>query len=1144
MSAGIVCFSAFFLGLSVGLLNSNLPKLSPVAPPKTKRKRKKKKILKPEEQKEENPQETQANTAESIEILSGIFQDDLTITSKPSDKIMKFKVFLYPNIIESKINCSLFLGVVLPQRYPQVNPIFDLLDPVGIPVHIFSMLKEMLVQKIEYFIKQRKSLIFETCNWVREKLIELNPTPLPSPTVSISEISLDDSKEDLESQLGHQIKQEYLNRNRQTNQPLLLNSAINIKAITKELQDSSPYKVPQNIRRFDYRSYFEELEMIGKGGGGTVYKVVNKIDECLYAVKIINLKGQRDSYINGIMKEVLVLSKLQHQNIVRYHNAWFEEEDSGDEASSSEEDEESEENSAEDSEGSSSGWVVAFQRSRGSVDPLRWESDSKKKQASKLYIQMEYCALNSLQEALDAGLPSPEESWKMITEVLHGLVYIHSRKTIHRDLKPSNIFLGAEGEVKLGDFGLAMTSESNNAQDFSVGTPLYWSPEHITGKYVQKSDLYSLGIIFFEMWRQFGSMMQKVEEIRNLTKKHSLPLNYAAPEEVKKIILWLTEPNPADRPSAEELLRSSYLPHQIDTKTFEELLRVAMRPNTVESEWLYQAIFQQENQPVIQYTYNSTSSINKVPSINRRKEKIDSMLNTSVSMKFQEAFMNAGAVEIQPLFLYPYCTYFTIAVQERSGECRTIRVETSTNASILIERSGITVQLPDNSVVPWARKIAMKDFGGIVKRFSMHNVYKSAGNREQPKEFKEVSLDICYESELYHPHLKFWLQAELLAVSYNSIKEVLCEQKGIIEVEVSDSRIVDAILDHFQIPLELRTRLLKIIASMYRTNKMNVKKKLGELGLNFSISEQLETCFKLRGKLPQIKEYLKKKPIYRDKVLQNLINEDLSLLEQYCECYGLKNVVFDFSVVDENLLCYSGFLCRIVYKGEITKQQTRKEPYLLASGGCYNNLIDFFAVPQAKQNKPITSKMSSIGVTIYHNTIIALLLQSGAYSWLRGPSVFLSSNIQSISDLDESWRKRIQIVSDLWRNGISAIYNYNDMEKESVDELCRRYKIRFWVYLENKNKRKEQEKKEGEKKDVERGGVERKEAEKSEEESKADWSHELKICLRDNAQTSKNKTTEEMNRKELVEVLKERLKSGLLRFTFQNKGHESESESD
>ena len=109
--------------------------------------------------------------------------------------------------------------------------------------------------------------------------------------------------------------------------------------------------------------------MIGKGGGGTVYKVVNKIDECLYAVKIINLKGQRDSYINGIMKEVLVLSKLQHQNIVRYHNAWFEEEDSGDEASSSEEDEESEENSAEDSEGSSSGWVVAFQRSRGSRRP-------------------------------------------------------------------------------------------------------------------------------------------------------------------------------------------------------------------------------------------------------------------------------------------------------------------------------------------------------------------------------------------------------------------------------------------------------------------------------------------------------------------------------------------------------------------------------------------------------------------------------------------------------------------------------------------------------------------------------------------------------------------------------------------------------
>lgn len=1113
MNAGVACFSAFFLGMSFGLLNSALPRAQLAAINKVKRKRKKKKILKPEESKSDAiTLEVPVSTKESIEVLMDIYQDDLTITSTPKDKHLKFKVFLYPNIIESQINCSVFLSVVLPQKYPQVNPIFELVDPVGLNAITFGLMKERLLLKIEEFRSKSKLLVFETCSWVREVLIELNPTPLPSPILSNMNSRTEESLDDSANQLDNQIQEEYMNRNRRPDELIMLNSVNNIKTIAKELQDV-PYKVPANIRRFDYKHYFEELEIIGKGGGGTVYKVVNKIDECLYAVKIINLKGQKESYINGIMKEVLVLSKLQHQNIVRYHNSWFEE-NSDEESSSSEEEIESDESSLESSE-SDSGWAIEFQRSRGSIDPFAWEGGVNKKKACKLYIQMEFCALNSLQESLNTRLPSPEEAWKMLKEILHGLVYIHSRKTIHRDLKPSNIFLGADGEVKLGDFGLAMISGSNKAEDFSVGTPLYWSPEHTTGVYINKSDMFSLGIIFFEMWRKFDSMMQKVEEIRNLTKRHILPLNYSAPEEVKTIILWLTEANPNDRPNAEDLLRSSYLPHQIDNATFEEVLRVAMRPNTVENAWLYQAIFKQENLPFIQFTYNSTSAINKVPLINRRKVKVDSMLNTSVNMKFREAFMNAGAVEIHPPLLYPYCKNFTIAVQDRNGTCKAVKIEAHPNVATFIEKSGITVQLPDNSIMAWAQKIAKNDFGGIVKRFSLQSTYKTAGTREHPKESKEISLDICYESALYHPHLKFCLQAEVLALSYKSIKEVFCEQKGVIELQISDSRIIDAILDYFEINPDLRVKILKVLTSMYRTKTVNIKKKLSEIGLNFSISEKLETYFKLQGKLSQIKEYLKKQPIYRDKNLQQLLNEDFVHLEQTCEVYGIKNVIFDFSVIDENLLCYSGFLCRIIYKGEVMKENKgKKETYLLAAGGCSDNLIEFFT---KRKNNFIASRMSNIGVTIYQDTIISLLLQSGAYSWMRGPSVFLSSNISvNNGELDENTKKKLEIIVDLWKNNVSAIYNYNDMDKDSINELCRRYKIRFWVHLEHKNKKAP--------------------------EKKFEEDPELRICLRDNAQTSKNKTTEEINRKELVDYVKEKLRNGSLRLTFLSKGHESESD--
>lgn len=104
---------------------------------------------------------------------------------------------------------------------------------------------------------------------------------------------------------------------------------------------------------------------------------------------------------------------------------------------------------------------------------------------------------------------------------------------IHRDLKPVNIFLDSRDQVKIGDFGLATTSflalqqnhdvslsqnrgEIGSSHTGKVGTALYVAPE-LMGKaakstYNQKVDLYSLGIIFFEMChRPFSTGMERVE---------------------------------------------------------------------------------------------------------------------------------------------------------------------------------------------------------------------------------------------------------------------------------------------------------------------------------------------------------------------------------------------------------------------------------------------------------------------------------------------------------------------------------------------------------------------------------------------------------------------------------------------------------
>ena len=86
----------------------------------------------------------------------------------------------------------------------------------------------------------------------------------------------------------------------------------------------------------------------------------------------------------------------------------------------------------------------------------------------------------------------------------------------------------------------------------------------------------------------------------------------------------------------------------------------------------------------------------------------------------------------------------------------------------------------------------------------MQKVYKRGGNREHPREIEEACYDVCYETSLYCPMFKFLIQAEMIAIAYNSIKTVFIEQEGVIEVHVNDSRILDALMDYAEIKASIR----------------------------------------------------------------------------------------------------------------------------------------------------------------------------------------------------------------------------------------------------------------------------------------------------------------------------------------------------
>ncbi|OXU25554.1 hypothetical protein TSAR_012387 [Trichomalopsis sarcophagae] len=212
---------------------------------------------------------------------------------------------------------------------------------------------------------------------------------------------------------------------------------------------------------------------------------------------------------------------------------------------------------------------LAKRKSELSLD-LRKRKDSGKSITKMfLYIQMQLCQRLSLREWLKTQ--STERDIHRILNIFQQIVdaveYVHLQGLIHRDLKPSNIFFAFDDKIKIGDFGLvtAMTEGINgvhtpcNTDEVNVfkkvhtarvGTHLYMSPEQMNGhNYNYKVDIYSLGIILFELLIPFSTEMERVCALTNL-RKSIFPDNFSLqhPAEFQLLKMMLDE-NPEKRPT-------------------------------------------------------------------------------------------------------------------------------------------------------------------------------------------------------------------------------------------------------------------------------------------------------------------------------------------------------------------------------------------------------------------------------------------------------------------------------------------------------------------------------------------------------------------------------------------------------------------
>ncbi|WP_138751676.1 Stk1 family PASTA domain-containing Ser/Thr kinase [Paenibacillus sinopodophylli] len=259
----------------------------------------------------------------------------------------------------------------------------------------------------------------------------------------------------------------------------------------------------------DLGGRYEILTRIGGGGMALVYKAHDVLLNRKVAVKVLRQQFVHDEeFIRRFRREAQSAAALSHPNVV-------------------------------------------------SIYDVGQEDDTH-------YIVMEYIEGHNLNEIIQERAPlQPDEAVRIAMQIADALDHAHQNHIIHRDIKPHNILIGKNGRVKVTDFGIAraVTSSTITQTGSVLGSVHYFSPEHAKGVNTgEKSDLYSLGIVLYQMLTAklpfLGESPISVA-LKHLQETFEEPrvVNPHIPQSVENVILKAMRKNPSERyASAHEML--------------------------------------------------------------------------------------------------------------------------------------------------------------------------------------------------------------------------------------------------------------------------------------------------------------------------------------------------------------------------------------------------------------------------------------------------------------------------------------------------------------------------------------------------------------------------------------------------------------
>jgi hypothetical protein len=290
---------------------------------------------------------------------------------------------------------------------------------------------------------------------------------------------------------------------------------------------------------------FDVYDPLGKGGMGTVYRGYQRSVGRDVAIKVIEPRGSSAAITRRFLREAKLASRLSHPNIVT---------------------------------------VIDFGQTEDGA----------------LFLVMELVRGRTLSRVLADEGPFPlDRAVRVCVQLCDALEAAHGLEIVHRDLKPSNIMILDEpvgrDRVKVLDFGLAKSlsagepDASITQSDVIVGTPRYMPPEALTGEVAPRGDLYSLGVILWELLS--GRPITQARTLSEIMAMHALgapPALEAAPPALEALYARLMAKTPADRPQSAAVVRDALV--ALGALASSDSLRAVVPPAARGGRWRMGAI--------------------------------------------------------------------------------------------------------------------------------------------------------------------------------------------------------------------------------------------------------------------------------------------------------------------------------------------------------------------------------------------------------------------------------------------------------------------------------------------------------------------------------------------------------------------------